>query len=195
MLLAFIMGCTCVGKSTLLTHAARNYPALVGLVEVGKALRAKYLDPSSPFYDPDYFKGQAAPKHTQVEAWDICERQIREHVAAGKRLILIDGQPRSLDQVENCFTRLDRSWPKAFVLLDASLEERERRLAMRFRLPDEQHQFDLGKQRLVNDMVTYYTVLTDLIRRGQHVDVFDFNAPSLPVTMHLLFQMEHNSRC
>lgn len=191
MLIAFVMGANNVGKSTFLRHAAASEQSNeIGLVEVGKYMRAKYLDPNSPDYSPNYFKGEAAPVHTQVEAWEMCEDHIRAHVASGKRLILVDGQPRSIDQVENCFTRLDPRWPTAFFLFDATLETRAQRLAKRFELPRQDEEYRLGVERLKNDMVTYFTVLASLLAHKQNVNVIDFNEPDLDRVLAGFMRME-----
>lgn len=86
-----IMGPTCAGKSTLLQQVQERQNESVGVVEVGKVLRDKY--------PPSYFEGQGAPKKTREEAWDICVSGIVHNWLAGRHQILIDGQPRSLDQV------------------------------------------------------------------------------------------------
>jgi ATPase subunit of ABC transporter with duplicated ATPase domains len=109
-----IMGPTCAGKSTFLNYAVEKDPGHVGLVEVGKMLRAKY--------PPSYFEGQAAPAKTQKEAWDMCEGRIRDHLAEGKTIVLVDGQPRSHDQVIR-FMELGREMPGVnfhFLLLTAT---------------------------------------------------------------------------
>lgn len=164
MLLVFVMGPTCAGKSTLFDYVRKHAPH-IGLVEVGKMFRAKY--------PPSYFQGQAAPAHTREEAWQMCEGAIREHAAAGKLHVLVDGQPRSIDQVEACFTKLADFPRKLFVYLDPGLEERTRRLVGRFKLPEEQEAFELGRQRLTNDISTYEVVLAELARRTQEVHTFD----------------------
>jgi len=169
--IAFIMGCTCVGKSSFLEYCQSHYPNKVGLVEVGKTLRAKY--------PPEHFKGQAAPEHTKQEAWQICESTVKKHASEGKQLILVDGQPRSTHQVEQCVTRFSdlcmpicksgipvNDWfSLEFIYFDASSEQREER--MKIRHPSNEHAYDsasyaLTAQRQVNDERTYLRVLVDL---------------------------------
>ena len=58
--LVFVIGATNAGKSTLI-NAARELGCCV--VEVGKMMRAKY--------PPEYFKGSAAPEHTDKESWGM----------------------------------------------------------------------------------------------------------------------------
>lgn len=148
-----IMGTTCAGKSTLINKArARNNPK-IGLVEIGKILRAKY--------PPEFFKGQAAPAHTQEEAWNLCFDAVNKHLEVGCELILIDGQPRDLRQLA---TMMKDPWPGLYqvwyVLLHASMEERERRA--RQDRADTQGNLDLALARIKNDMVNYYDILVHL---------------------------------
>jgi adenylate kinase family enzyme len=126
--LIFVMGPTNVGKGTLLA-AASKIPH-VGLVEVGKMMRAKYLDPKSPFYDPDHFKGQAAPKHTQAEAWQMMLDGIEAAKAAKKLVIFIDGQPRDVEQAQKCAFELE-GYDKRFISLHADHDIRLRRAILR----------------------------------------------------------------
>jgi predicted kinase len=171
-IVAHIMGATCSGKSTFLEWAAKQSDE-VGLVEVGKFMRAKY--------GAAHFKGQAAPAHTQEEAWNVCEEQAAKHIQEGRAVVLVDGQPRSLDQVEKCCD----TWHKyasttRFILFHCDYEERERRLMNRFERPDDpemlkewQDSVKLGKQRLVNDERTYHMVMAELLKRGQRIHVCD----------------------
>lgn len=88
--LVFVMGATNSGKTTFLEKMAKDYPNPVGLVEVGKMMRAKY--------PPEHFAGQAAPKHTAIEAWSMMTVAVEHCIDGRKRLILIDGQPRDMEQ-------------------------------------------------------------------------------------------------
>jgi len=160
--IAFIMGPTCSGKSTLLKFAEAYEPKLIGLVEVGKILRAKY--------PPDYFKGQDAPKHTQEEAWELCEKTVFEHLNANKKLVLVDGQPRCLDQVHKCVTRF-AGLPCSYILLTADLEVRRERAKIKYR--DDPGSLDLAMQRATNDMLSNYTVIAELLRLGVTISVVD----------------------
>ena len=161
-IIAFIMGPTCSGKSTLLKFAETYEPKLVGLVEVGKILRAKY--------PPDYFKGQDAPTHTQEEAWELCEKTVFEHLNARKKLILVDGQPRCLDQVHKCLTRFV-GLPCSYVLLTADFEVRRERAKIKY--ANDPASLDLAMQRLTNDMISNYIVIAELLRFSIPISVID----------------------
>lgn len=126
--LTFVIGPTNAGKGTLLALAGKL--PHVGLVEVGKMMRAKYLDPASPHYDPDHFKGQGAPKHTAVEAWQMMLDGIAAAEAAKKDVVLIDGQPRDVEQARRCAFELEL-YEKRFIALHASHEIRLRRAIRR----------------------------------------------------------------
>lgn len=161
------MGPTCSGKSTLL-HLTRNTdPDRVGLVEVGKMLRAKY--------PPDYFKGLNNPQHTAQEAWELCENNVKAMREEGKDVILVDGQPRDIPQVGLCIYKFSTvEFDRHFLLIDAALDERERR-ARASRSGDDLE--TLAIPRLTNDMVAYYSVLTELTKQGQSFEVFDSTNP------------------
>lgn len=160
--LIFLMGPTCAGKSTLMQVLKDRLPTKIGLVEVGKELRAKY--------PPSYFAGQNNPAHTAAEAWELCVAGIRREGDAGKTHILIDGQPRDVPQVRKCLNEFPGQ-PKRFVLLTADLEvRRQRAMAGRSANPEN---LELALQRLTNDMISYYAVLAELLLRGQFVDAYD----------------------
>lgn len=159
----FIMGPTCSGKSTFLKQACKEAPDIFGTVEVGKLLRAKY--------PPEYFKGQNNPKHTAAEAWALCEEGVQKCRQNGKRIVLVDGQPRDVPQVNLCFTKFPSTeYSSEFWLIDACLEERERRARASRSGPDLE---TLALPRLTNDMIAYYTVLVELLKAKVPVRIFD----------------------
>lgn len=88
--LCFVLGATCVGKSTFLNKIKDWLGDQCHLIEVGKALRAKY--------PPEYFEGQGSPAKTQAEAIKLVRQGISAGEEAGVRLIIVDGQPRDLEQ-------------------------------------------------------------------------------------------------
>jgi predicted kinase len=157
----FIMGTTCAGKSTFLDDTLEKYKDDIGVVQVGKLLRAKY--------PPEYFEGQAAPEKTKIEAWNICYNTTNELVEEGKSIILIDGQPRDEEQTELCINNWNESqFKKHFILLDAPLVERKSRLADRFDKedPDYLGNLKLAQDRLEGDAKNYFYVLKTLIYRS-----------------------------
>lgn len=157
-----LMGPTCAGKSTIIRRLVEIEPKRVAAVEVGRMLRAKYGEA--------YFKGQAAPAHTQNEAWQMYVDGSKKAIAAGARLILVDGQPRDTGQAR----QMDGLWKHpsraAFVLIHAEHDERERR-ARSARKPGPD--LDLAIARLTNDYRNCYTVMAELLRRNEVIRVFD----------------------
>jgi|GEM_PF-2753305 len=168
--LAFILGPTNVGKSTLLENMLRwskEQPEdPVGSVEVGKMMRAKYLDPKSPDYQPDYFKGSSSPAHTEAEALHMMYVSISEQKMQ-KRIILIDGQPRNPSQVEHIL-RLGQ--PLVFINLYA--EEAEREMRARARDHNDPDRLSLSLRRMQGDIPALYEVLNLLILAKQNVFTF-----------------------
>lgn len=161
----FIMGTTCSGKSTFLRMAQEKLLGedLVGLVEVGKMMRAKY--------PPEHFAGQASPEHTRHEAWQMCEDTVFELAGYGKRIILVDGQPRDPEQVHLCRSRFNfPEFETHFVLIDASLSVREHR-ARRDRSGSDLE--TLAIPRLTHDMQTYFSVLVELLKHNERIQIFD----------------------
>lgn len=161
--LIFVMGPTCSGKSTLLSAAADVSPH-IGLVEVGKILRAKY--------PPSHFEGQCNPTKTAGEAWELCVQEVMARESEGKSIILVDGQPRDKTHVQKiCETFVRRGKFKVrFILVDAELDQREKR-ARASRAGEDLEK--LALPRLTNDMISNYTVIVELIKEGQNVEVFD----------------------
>lgn len=148
--LVFVMGPTNAGKSTLL-DAARNLPDF-GLIEVGKMMRAKY--------PPEHFKGQANPKHTAVEAWQMFTDSLAAHTAAGKEYVLVDGQPRDDEQ---CAAALALPNPKMFLNLWAPVAIREARARARDTDPEK---LALSLARLHGDLPKLYDLISLLNARS-----------------------------
>lgn len=165
--LYFIMGPTCAGKSTFL-HLARNVLGdKVELIEVGKMLRAKY--------PPEHFAGQNNPKHCAEEAWKLCEQGVLHARDRGKTIILVDGQPRDIPQVDLCFSQFPESeFNRHFVLIDCPIEEREARAREHRSGADLE---TLAIPRLTNDMIAYYSVLVRLLHHEAWVHTFDSSNP------------------
>lgn len=155
-----MMGPTCAGKSTLI-DTLLALSDTVHPVQIGKLLRKKYGE--------DYFKGQGAPVHTQAEALQLYYDTINEGIALGKKVILVDGQPRDLGQAR----QMMMDWPDhrvTYLMVHADHEVREfRARAGRKPGPD----LELAIARLTNDYKNCYVVMTELLRSGRQVDVVD----------------------
>jgi len=154
--LVFVIGPTNVGKTTLMDMLSK-FPG-IGTVEVGKRMRAKY--------PPSYFKGSAAPAHTETETMAMCTDTIEEHQAAGKKICFIDGQPRSLKQLD-FFAALPN--PKLFWLQWASEGVRTERALKRDAADEAKLQLSMDRMR--GDCVTLFDIVTMLIHRGEQVAV------------------------
>lgn len=158
---AHLMGPTCAGKSTLINRLLTIAPDLVGAVEVGKMLRAKYGEA--------YFKGQAAPEHTQAEAWSMYQSGVQDMIARNKRLILVDGQPRDISQARQIIGLWRNPHRAEFLLIHADHEVREQRA----RATRQGDNLELAVARLNNDYRNCYVVMTELLKRNEVIRVFD----------------------
>lgn len=159
--IAHLMGPTCAGKSTLINRLLTVAPDLVGAVEVGKMLRAKYGEA--------YFKGQAAPQHTQDEAWQMYQDGVKANIDAKKRLILVDGQPRDISQARQIVGLWRNPHRSEFLLIHADHEVREQRA----RATRQGDNLELAVARLNNDYRNCYVVMTELLKRNEVIRVFD----------------------
>lgn len=159
-----LMGPTGAGKSTLLRAIEYGWPQLTGTVEIGKLLRAKYGD--------GYFKGQAAPEHTQAEAWALYIEHVEKAIVDGKKIILVDGQPRDISQAVGC---VDQDWSvdvdRRFVWVDAPEEQRLGRVTERDAGNDDA--LELARDRMTNDYRNCYLVFVELLRRGVPMEMVD----------------------
>ena len=152
--LVFVLGATNAGKSTLM-DSVRSYPR-IGTVEVGKMMRAKY--------PPEYFKGNASPAHTNDEGIRMGLDGIIAEEAAWKDICFIDGQPRTLKQVD-AFCALPN--PKSFLHLWApDSVRRERAIA---RDGHDAVKLGLSLERLHGDAPALLDVLSVLLAGGERV--------------------------
>jgi predicted GTPase len=154
------MGPTCAGKSTLINRLLSLTPK-VGAVQIGKLMRAKYGEA--------HFQGQAAPAHTQTEALQMYFDETNRLVSEGKELILIDGQPRDVEQART----MANAWPQhnvQYLLITADHDVREER-AKKDREPGPN--LDLAIARLINDYKSNYLVMCELIKQNIPITVVD----------------------
>lgn len=176
---AYIMGGTCSGKSTFLHYAKSKLGGAVGLIEVGKLLRAKY--------DPSYFQGQAAPAHTQQEAWELFAEALEGYLKNdGVALVLVDGQPRDVPQAEGIIEKYC-PWPgvfSRFVYFFCHRDKQQERAAIRHKMlgpepvtPEDAARYDLAMDRVDNDRRAYCDVLVTLAKSCVPVQVVDTNGP------------------
>lgn len=164
--LAFILGATGSGKSTFIDTLARNYTHDIHPIQVGKTLRAKYGEA--------YFKGQAAPEHTQEEAWQLVLDGVCYGVDMNIPHIVVDGQPRDVEQME----RLESIWPMlepkrkvVFIHLFAPYTIRQQRVEQRDK--DNEARINLARARLLGDYEPLYYIVSKLCNMGMDVRHFD----------------------
>jgi len=162
----FVLGPTNSGKTTVLETAGTV--GRVHLVEVGKMMRAKYLDPGSLNYNPDYFKGDSSPAHTAIEAFDMMQTGIARGIQAGKDIIFVDGQPRDIKQCDNIFELYERNPNNRVTYLNlyAPLELRRERAAKRDSDPVK---LALSMARMEKDVIKIYEVLCRIMSRGSDI--------------------------
>lgn len=149
-----LMGATCSGKTTIINKLL-SLSDEVAAIQVGKVLREKYGE--------DYFKGQAAPAHTADETEQIYKHGLAKAVKAGKKLIVIDGQPRDERQVAMCLdtcSQYSGEYQLSFTVVHASHAVREER-ARSGRKPGPD--LDLALARLNNDYKNFYDAVIPLL--------------------------------
>lgn len=153
--LFFVVGATNAGKSTFLQAVKDACGGRAGLVEVGKWMRAKY--------PPEHFNGQGAPANTAGEAWAMLVDGISKASAAAE-FVLIDGQPRDLNQCDGIRRQYDTpEYQLAFIHLYASAAERKKRALGRD--PVGSAALDLALARVVGDVPPLYDVTSWLTSR------------------------------
>lgn len=172
--LAFIIGPTCAGKGTFIDYLVKEVPK-VHLVQVGKMMRAKYLDPASPHYQPNYFKGSAAPSHTEKEAWQM----MLDGIAAapkGTHSIIVDGQPRTVHQalrVRSLMEDFEVTAMNVYAPVDVRMARSQERDGKN---PDA---LALSQQRVLGDLPALYEVISVLGMLGVEVHhLMNFRLPA-----------------
>lgn len=176
--LVYLMGGTCTGKSTFIRCAKEHYGDTAGFVEVGKRLREKY--------PPEYFKGSAAPDHTEREALDLYLSEANA-LLDKHDLVFVDGQPRRESQVEvvlNSFSTI----PKVFLLFHASAEVQAVRAGQRF--VRDPKSFELAIARIDNDRKQGYDCLVALLKNNMTVNVVESTVTSEQLFTHAAGIME-----
>jgi adenylate kinase family enzyme len=132
-----VMGATNAGKSTaidficpprdgtMLVERSERFPTAAA-VRVGRYLRTKYGE--------DHFKGKAAALDLEDEVERIIDEAVTQALAWDLRVLMFDGQPRSLRQLRHFRLRYDAPTSPTrvtYLLIHASREERLRRIEKR----------------------------------------------------------------
>lgn len=166
----YVVGLTCVGKDTFLERAHELYPNVFGLVQVGKEFRRRY--------PPGYFDGKAAMPHTENEALEIYAEQLA--AALQKKITLVCGQPRMVDQIRNT---IDKN-PGTVIWMHVSDETLAQRVSLRF--PNDQPSVDLSTKRLLNDRIQLYDVIFHLKKKDYPFIMFDGDYEQYDALIHQL---------
>lgn len=155
--LYFVIGATCAGKGSLLNNMQLfGGASKVGLVQVGKLMRAKY--------PPEYFKGSAAPEHTQNEAMQMVVDGIKT-LSDKPRAIFIDGQPRDKKQLSQIVADyfIDGPYTSKFIHVWASKEERRERINNRFENDYNSKQLSLDRtEGPTQDGINLYEIVSEI---------------------------------
>jgi energy-coupling factor transporter ATP-binding protein EcfA2 len=177
--LIFTLGPTNSGKSSFLRQIETLYPNQAEMIRVGDVLRAKYLDPGSPNYNPNHFKGSAAPQHTAAEAWDVLVKGISKASYDGKFVAVCDGQPRDIkqcDDIQWIYGNHPELYTVTYVNLYCPLEIRKARSAARDQTPD---QVELAAKRMEGDILKIYEILCRIQSRGGRIITVDTSQDAL----------------
>lgn len=183
--MACIMGETCAGKSSFLEWAKTKsgLGERIGLVEVGKTLRAKY--------PPDHFAGRAAPTHTEPEAWNIFVDGVMGHIKdEAIDLILVDGQPRGARQASDIARMLGVDRVRFVVLWCSDERDVPQRAAIRFR--DDPAGGALAEQRRINDPPDVLRTVCRLLEIGATVEAVDTSRDPQQFRTKLLHDLLNN---
>ena len=148
-----IFGMTNSGKSTLLDHM-RHFKD-IGVIEVGKEMRKRY--------PPGYFDGKGAMAKTEDEVWKIVDTSYAAAQRAGRKVVLLDGQPRLPVQIQQLESRFG---PFALIWLHTHEEVIRERSEARAQTPEG---LELSNKRMINDKCHLYDVMFHYMDRG-----FDF---------------------
>ena len=151
--LFFMIGPTNVGKSYLADAISNEYPGTYR-VSVGKLLRAKYGEA--------FFNGQAAPEHTESEALKLMDTSISQGIKNRCPIVLIDGQPRSIRQVNYITSKyFDTGKHECNIILLSCIDlVRMERLKKRDTTP---YKLELSLSRFNDDMIHLYNVVYSLV--------------------------------
>ena len=147
--ITYVLGTTCVGKSTLIEKAA-EYSKDVHIIQVGKELRRRH--------PPEYFQGKGAMDFTEHEVEEIFSEEVHKAAMLGKCEILVDGNPRSIEQLY--LLGLFPAIEPRFWWINAKESLVEKWLNKRF--AGDYDGRELAQQRIINDRVQLYPLLFTL---------------------------------
>lgn len=151
----YVLGKTCVGKSTLIEKALA-YSDKIGACEVGKEFRRRY--------PPDHFKGLGAMQDTEKEALEILDMFFEKAKAENKEWILVDGQPRLVSSINKILWRHnpeDENVWWCYVPPEVAIKRAHGRFDTT--TPVGRESAKLASDRLVNDAVQLYDVMWHMV--------------------------------
>lgn len=162
--LVSVLGVTASGKTTFIDFAKKQCPDLVRSVNIGQILRAKY--------PPSYFEGKDSMPKTEQEVQEILEDYVREFNSSESEVLLIDGQPRTIHQIDFLEHLIDKYKLDGiqYVWVDCLDAEREKRGTKRSKTEDE---LELFNARKVGDKISVFEVLFSLLDRMDTVVTCD----------------------
>lgn len=163
-----VFGISNVGKSTLLKKVRESFGDEVGIVSVGAEMSRRH--------PPEAFKGKACLDETEAEVWEIFDAQYHEALAKGASVILCDGQPRSVRQVDHMlanYPRLSVLWLHADQ--DALVSRAVRRADA-----------ELRYERLTNDRLQLFDVVHKLHEEDIKIHTIDTSMPTEHWVHHCL---------
>ena len=168
MLAVYILGSTCAGKTTTIDSIVHSEPSgRIGSIKVGQILRERY--------PPGHFKGKAWLPETEAEAMTIYNQGMIEKFYNEKLdIVLIDGQPRSRDQIRYVLDNHVDVY-KHFILLHCSRDSALERAAARF--PCDSESYNLSLDRIKNDAYDILSIICELRDCNQRITCFQTDKP------------------
>lgn len=160
-----LMGANGTGKTALLRYLEQKAPKLFACVAVGQILRARHGD--------GFFKGLAAPEHTKVEAMGIYMDFIHDSIRAEVPVIVIDGQPRAIDQVRIIHEKFANRNDVALEFFLMHADHGTRRDRVLARDMHNEAAYELASARLDNDYRMMYEQMIELSRFGYDIEICD----------------------
>ena len=182
-LMAYIIGPTNSGKSTLLEAIALDQPTW-GRIEIGKAMRAKY--------PPSHFQGQCNPAHTAVEAWEMFTAARNKYRGDMCPVVVVDGQPRDMTQCHDILEENVPAFTRLFVHLYAPPDVLANRACTRDGGNPEK--LRLSSARLTTDIPHLYNIISRIGSSGAFMCHVDTSRPDYSVkeTIGLIQQFRYN---
>lgn len=156
-----LIGNNGVGKTSI-SRAVANLHDYACAVNVGQIFRRRY--------PPKHFQGQMAPSHTKKEALQIYRDEVSNMLDCGMQLIVVDGQPRSTDQVR-VVDQMFSFCTRKYLLLH--LDHDIRKVRLEDRDGGNEGNLELSMHRLERDYRSTYEVIVELARIKVELDIFD----------------------